>query len=142
MHQVLLVQQFYHVQLSRYEQLHLNMQSQYPHFPKIWRPRHNQDALCSEHILHLQKDTMFQVKNNFLFFEIKNMKYSMNIGTKGVLAHIQKNLSINLLIRTPKSFTDYGEWPDNKKLESGTIYSLVNQTHSHHQPHQKLLKNK
>lgn len=60
--QVLQNWQFYPAELSKYVQPHQNMQLQHPHFPRIWHPKHNQDALCFEHKLHLQHNTMSQVK--------------------------------------------------------------------------------
>jgi hypothetical protein len=47
---------------SKYVLLHLSMLSQYHHFPRIWHPKHNQDALSSEHRLHLQHENDFTSK--------------------------------------------------------------------------------
>lgn len=52
-------QQSYPDVLSKYAQLHLNMLSRCPHFPRIWHPKHNQDVRCSEHKPHLQNVISF-----------------------------------------------------------------------------------
>lgn len=38
---------------SKHEPHHQNMRSQNHHFPRIWHPKHSQDALRFEHKLHL-----------------------------------------------------------------------------------------